>query len=85
MPSSVCIIDREWAESLVGLQLQVPEHWWDGCSGNLLFPGKIASFDSSAEKERFFNLELEEELGAYYPMRYDAVSHYADETHRSYS
>jgi len=21
-------IDQEWAQSLVGLRIQVPEHWW---------------------------------------------------------
>ena len=69
MPSSVCIIDQKWAESLVGLRMQVPDQWWDGCYGNMLCPGKITLFDSSVEKEDVFSLELEKEPGALYLMR----------------
>ena len=72
-------IDREWALTLPGLRVAVPECWWDGYNGSKLCKGRIAHVDFDAEGEKFFMLELDTERGAFYPMQYDAVLHYADD------
>ena len=84
-PSNPLSIDREWAESLVGLRMIVESKWWDGYDDSELNSGVIAAFDFDDEAGRFFQLELDDEPGAYYPMRYDAVLKYADETHGRFS
>jgi hypothetical protein len=77
---------KEWAESLIGLRMQVEESWWDGCSGSTLYPGRIAAVNFDDAVGRFFLLQLDEEReGETYPMRYDAVLHYADEQHPNFS
>ena len=78
-------IDPEWAESLVGLRMKVPERWWDGCTGNTLFHGEITAIDFTDDAERYFKFRPDSEKAKLYPMRYDAVLHYADEEHQSYS
>ena len=78
-------IDQEWAATLIGLRLKVPERWWAGCTGSKLFHGKIIAIDFSDDAKRYFKFEPDSEKGAHYPIRYDAVLHYADEDHQSYS
>ena len=72
-------IDPEWANSLVGLRLLVPDSWWVNCSGEELNEGVIAAVDFTKPRCTFFQLELDNELGAHYPMRYDSVFSFADE------
>ena len=72
-------IDTEWAESLVGLRVKVPDCWWVNCDGKKLYAGVIAAVDFTQPRQTFFQLELDSELGAYYPMRYDSVFSFADE------
>ena len=69
-------LDTEWAESLVGLRLKVPDYWWVGWSGRNFNDGKIDSYDSSTQK---FNLILDSDPSYPYPMAYDAVYEYADQ------
>ena len=38
-------IDTEWAESLVGLRVKVPDCWWVNCDGKKLYSGVIAAVD----------------------------------------
>jgi hypothetical protein len=38
-------IDTEWANSLVGLHVRVPDHWWVSFKTSNLNDGKIVSFD----------------------------------------
>eukprot|EP00956_Cyclotella_meneghiniana_P024576 scaffold49508_cov47-Cyclotella_meneghiniana.AAC.9 len=83
-PSNPPSIDREWAESLVGLRMIVESSWWDGYDDSELNPGVISAIDFSDKAGRFFQLELDDEPGAHYPMRYDAVLKYADETHSNF-
>ena len=80
MPPSV---DREWAESLVGLRMKVEDCWWDGCTGSELYPGAIVDVDFSDEAGRFFILHLDGDEFTY-PMRYDAVLYYANEEHSNF-
>jgi hypothetical protein len=35
------VISIEWAESLIGLSMKVPQNWWVGCSGYNLHDGRI--------------------------------------------
>ena len=81
MPSDVpqyISIDQEWASSLVRIRMRVPAHWWSGCSGNDESPGQIDGVNFSDDSQRYFLLDLDDEKGAQYPMRYDAISLYAD-------
>jgi hypothetical protein len=32
-------VDKEWAESLIGLHMKVEEGWWESYSGTTLCPG----------------------------------------------
>ena len=34
-------VDEEWASSLVGLELNVPNNWWTGCRGTHRHHGRI--------------------------------------------
>ena len=72
------LISLEWAESLVGLALKVPQNWWVGCSGYKLHDGRIVSFDIVSQK---WNLLLDDRNDDdLYLIAYDAVNEYADET-----
>lgn len=78
-------IDEEWAASLIGLRMQVPNLWWKGFEGDeSLNEGMIIGVDFSAAKLNYFQLELAKEKGAIYAMRYDAVHLYADVEHRDF-
>ena len=65
--------------------MKVPDHWWDGCTGYKLYEGIIATVNFAEHGDCCFQLEIDEERGALYPMRYDAVLHYADEEHSRFS
>jgi hypothetical protein len=78
-------IDEEWATSLIGLRMQVPNLWWKGFEGaKSLNEGTIVGVDFSAAKLNYFQLELAKEKGAIYAMRYDAVHLYAAAEHRDF-
>ena len=66
-------IDNEWAESIIGLRLKVPDHWWSGCNGRDLHDGKIASFDEAKQK---WNFICDSEPVESYLMAYEAVYKY---------
>ena len=73
-------IDPEWAESLVGLRVNVPSHWWpdfDGYEDNL---GTIAAVNFTQTNQRYFQLLLDGDKReyAYYSMQYDAVFAFVD-------
>jgi hypothetical protein len=71
-------ISVEWAESLIGLSMKVPQNWWVGCSGHKLHDGRIDSFDISEQKWNLLLDARDEDLP--YLIVYDAVYEYADET-----
>ena len=69
-------ISSEWAETLVGLSMKVPDYWWDGCKGYRLHDGVI---DSYCEISQRWNLLLDtKEDDALYLMAYEAIYKYAD-------
>ena len=72
-------IDSEWAEALVGLRLNVPNSWWPGFVDGGLNRGRIAAVNLGALNEFYFEVKLDDELGAHYAMRNDSVLLYADE------
>jgi hypothetical protein len=45
MASRANKIDIEWANSLVGLPLKIPDNWWVGYTGSYLHDGKLVAFD----------------------------------------
>jgi len=71
-------IDSEWAEALVGLRLNVPNSWWP-VAGLRRRRSRIAAINLDAPNAFYFEVELDNELGAHYAMRYDSVLLYADE------
>ena len=76
MPRRRRPISVEWAKSLVGLSMKVPEYWWDGCKGYRLHDGVIDSYDIAKQKwNLLLNSRDDDDL---YPMAYSAVSTYAD-------
>ena len=74
-------IDAEWAESLVGMRLCVPEHWWLKMKSKKLHDGKLSSFDVSSQK---WMLVLDSEDDANYPIAYTAIYLYADQDASTY-
>ena len=84
MPSQTIPIDTEWAESLVGLRLLVPDSWWVNCSGEEMNKGVIAAVDFTKPRCTFFQFKLDSELEAHYPMRYDSVFSFADEEQENF-
>ena len=83
MPPS---FDEEWAESLVGLRMQIANAWWPDYRGDMtLNPGYVVSIDLS-KGEKIFQVKLDEDLADEEPwsLHYDAVLTYADEEHPGY-
>ncbi len=39
--------------------MAVPGHWWDGCSGNAIYMGKIAATEDGVEGGKNFIFELD--------------------------
>ena len=75
MASKRPTIDAEWAESIVGLRLRVPDCWWVGYNSREANDGKLKSFDVSSQK---WMLELDSDKGTEYPIAYTAIYQYAD-------
>ena len=70
------IIDPEWAETLVGLRLAVPNHWWVGLRGNYLHQGCIELFFENTNQWQFVSDDVNDDN--HYPVSYEAVVEYAD-------
>jgi hypothetical protein len=76
-------IDTEWANSLVGLHLKVPDNWWVNYNGTNLHDGKIVSFDRVNKK---WNLLLDDEDDDdEYLMAYEAVCEYSNKQHSAFN
>jgi hypothetical protein len=76
-------IDIEWAESLVGLAMKVPDHWWESYKGSNKNDGKIVSFDVVNQK---WNLLLDDQDDDdQYLIAYDAVCEYCNKQHSTFS
>ena len=77
-------IDSEWAETLVGLRLNIPDKWWPGFCNGGLNRGKIAAINLDPSSSYYFEVKLDDEPGAHYAMRYDSVLLYADDDQPSF-
>jgi hypothetical protein len=53
--------------------------WWPGFVEDGLNRGQIAAINLDAPTAFYFEVELDDKLGAHYAMRYDFVLLYADE------
>ena len=69
-------LDIEWAKSLLGICLRVPDYWWVGFNSRKLNDGKIESFDCLTKK---FLFVLDADPSSSYAMAYSAVYEYADQ------
>ena len=69
----------EWAESLIGLPMAVPEYWWPGYSSSKLCLGKIASINTTTCELNCSLLIFKDKPGKRYGMRYNTVRLYTDE------
>ena len=72
--------------------MSIPKHWWDGCKGNTLFKCRIVGINCRDTSECYFvfkckgsDADYSNDEGELFPMRYDAVYHYADSDHVNYS
>ncbi len=64
---------------MVGLRLNIPNKWWPGFCDGGLNRGKIAAITLDPSSSYYFQVELDDEPGAHYTMRYDSVLLYADD------
>ena len=69
-------IDLRWARSYVGMQMNVPEYWWDGCNGRQKYPSTIVEYNTPLSK--WMLLLDDEDYRKSYPMRWDAVRQFAN-------
>ena len=72
-------IDVEWADSLVGLSVKIPDHWWVGYTGSYKHDGKIMSFDIVSQKW-FIELDDQDDDDQYL-IAYDAILEYCNKLH----
>ena len=79
----IVLIDEEWASTLIGLPMQMPNSWWNGYNKNnkTLNVGTIVGVNFDAPQSNYFQLEC---VGEIYVMQYDAVYLYADVNHANY-
>jgi hypothetical protein len=66
-------INHEWAASLRGFRMKVPDDWWPGYLSHALNSGVIACVDLDIDKNNHFQLKLDKECGVFYTMCYNAV------------
>jgi hypothetical protein len=69
----------EWAKTLVGLRLNIPIKWWPRFCDGGLNQGIIAAITLDPSSSYYFQVELDNEPGVHYAMRYDSVLLYADD------
>jgi hypothetical protein len=50
MPPRPPRIDSCWVESLLGLRVRIPDHWWIDYTGSYLHDGKLIAFDVVNQK-----------------------------------
>jgi hypothetical protein len=77
------IVTVNWFESLIGLKLIVPGHWWNNCKAedkSKLWRCEIESIDYHDAAERYFKIKCEDDQypDARYEMSYKGVLKYMD-------
>ena len=76
MAPAESIIDPEWAETLVDLQMSFSNYWWKDHKGNKLHPGSIIMFLENIN--RWILLLKDFNNPTHYPMSWKGVCEYAD-------
>ena len=77
------LMSTEWADSLVGLSMRVPDHWWEGYNSYFLNDGKIVSFDIDTQKWNLL-LDTRDDGDDLYLMAYEAVCEYSNRQSSSF-
>jgi hypothetical protein len=77
MPPTKQPIDSEWADSLVGLCMSVPDHWWKEYKSCNLNDGRIVSFDADSQRWHLL-LDTLEDGDDLYQMSYKAACEYSN-------
>ena len=70
------IIDPEWANTLLGLRVSLPNHWWTGFRGNRLRQGCLVLFLENTNQWQFLLDDVDNDN--HYAMRYKGVCEYTD-------
>ena len=78
---------KKLLESLIGLKLNVPEHWWQGRRGIKKWKCVVESINLNDGNGRYFIIKCTEDEGNddCYPMAYAAICAYADEEQDNFS
>jgi hypothetical protein len=83
MTSRTNKINIEWANSLVGLPVKIPDNWWVGYTGSYLHDGKLVAFDVVNQK---WCAELDDQDDDdHYLIAYDAVCEYSNKHHSTFN
>jgi hypothetical protein len=83
MTSRTNKIDIEWANSLVGLPVKIPDNWWVGYTGSYVNDGKLMAFDVVNQK---WLIELNyQDDDDQYLIAYDAVCEYSNIQHSTFN
>ena len=86
MVASRFTLEKEWALSLVGIPLAVPEYWWPGHKGSKRCRGTIAFVDPLARNQSYFALKLDDAPpDEVYGMKYSAVREYVNRSHPDFT
>jgi hypothetical protein len=82
-PQHVVLIDKEWASTLGGLPMQIPNSWWKGYKKDdkTMNAGAIVGVDFNSPRLNYFQLKC---VGEILAMQYDAVYLYTDVNHVNY-
>ena len=76
-------IDQGQACSYIGMCINVPAYWWEGCRGNRRYPGSIVDYDAGNGRWLF---ELDDDA---YPdrwaIKWTSVHYYADKQAPNYN
>ena len=76
-------IDQRWACTYIGMHINVPAYWWEGCRGTCCYPGLIVNYDAGNGRWLF---ELDNDA---YPdqwaINWTSVRNYADKKAPNYN
>ena len=77
------IIDLEWAETLDGLRMSLPNRWWLGHKGNQLHHDRIVMFVEDTNKWQLLLDNVSDPT--HYTMSWEGLLEYADVEAGTYS
>jgi len=84
--SSRTKISIPWIQTLIGLQLIVPGHWWDDCEKedkSKLWRCEIDSINDTDKEEKYFGIKCHGD-GVRYWIKYETIKKYVDTDHVDY-